>query len=126
MLKVSDARPAVVKNQEFVLSDKTLFNRVVGECGHEANLVPTPDMNPIPYIFRLRDGIGQKNQEICGKVLTLYICHFSLFTRRFWPNHWAERGPSAVLNFSLVMRRSRVRFPQAARVGPLEAARNVP
>lgn len=31
MLKVSDARPAVVKNQEFVLSDKTLFNRVVGD-----------------------------------------------------------------------------------------------
>jgi type III restriction enzyme len=30
-LKISDTRPAVVKNQEFVLSDKTLFNRVVGD-----------------------------------------------------------------------------------------------
>jgi type III restriction enzyme len=30
-MKISEARPAVVKNQEFVISDKTLFNRVVGD-----------------------------------------------------------------------------------------------
>jgi hypothetical protein len=39
-------------------------------------------------------------------VLTLYIRHFSLFTRRFWPNHWAPLDLPRVLNFSLVMRSS--------------------
>ncbi len=38
-------------------------------------------------------------------MLTLYIRNFSLFTRRFQPNHWAARGPRTVLHFSLVMKR---------------------
>lgn len=76
------------------------------ECGHVANLVPTPDINPIPYIFRLKDGIGEKNQEIEGKVLTLYIRRFSLFTLGFRPNYWAAQDLPRVLNFSLVMRMS--------------------
>jgi type III restriction enzyme len=34
-IKISDAKPSVVKNQEFVLSTKTLFNRVIGDSGLE-------------------------------------------------------------------------------------------
>jgi type III restriction enzyme len=34
-IKVSDTKPSVVKNQEFVLSSKTIFNRVIGDSGLE-------------------------------------------------------------------------------------------
>jgi type III restriction enzyme len=34
-IKISDAKPSVVKNQEFVMSAKTLFNRVIGDSGLE-------------------------------------------------------------------------------------------
>ncbi len=34
-IKVSDTKPSVVKNQEFVLSSKTVFNRVIGDSGLE-------------------------------------------------------------------------------------------
>lgn len=34
-IKLSEAKPSVVKNQEFVLSGKTLFNRVIGDSGLE-------------------------------------------------------------------------------------------
>lgn len=34
-IKISEAKPSVVKNQEFVLSGKTLFNRVIGDSGLE-------------------------------------------------------------------------------------------
>jgi type III restriction enzyme len=30
-IKISEAKPSVVKNQEFVLSSKTLFNRIIGD-----------------------------------------------------------------------------------------------
>lgn len=30
-IKISEAKPSVVRNQEFVLSEKTLFNRVIGD-----------------------------------------------------------------------------------------------
>jgi type III restriction enzyme len=34
-IKISDSKPSVVKNQEFVISAKTLFNRVIGDSGLE-------------------------------------------------------------------------------------------
>jgi type III restriction enzyme len=34
-IKLSEAKPSVVKNQEFVLSSKTLFNRIIGDSGLE-------------------------------------------------------------------------------------------
>jgi type III restriction enzyme len=31
-IKISEAKPSVVKNQEFIVSSKTLFNWVIGDC----------------------------------------------------------------------------------------------
>jgi hypothetical protein len=77
----------------------------------------------IPYIFRIKDGIGLKWQELCGKVLTLHIRNILLFTAGFRPNHWAALYPPVVLNFSLVRRRSKKLLHRAllknSRCGPV-------
>jgi type III restriction enzyme len=45
-IKISEAKPSVVKNQEFVLSSKTLFNRVIGDSGLELRFADFLDKAP--------------------------------------------------------------------------------
>jgi hypothetical protein len=45
---------------------------------------------PIPFIFRLRDGIGRKNQDIGGKVLTLHKASSAQIPSSATPTYSAE------------------------------------
>jgi type III restriction enzyme len=45
-IKISEAKPSVVKNQEFVLSEKTLFNRVIGDSKLELDFAKYLDSLP--------------------------------------------------------------------------------
>jgi hypothetical protein len=64
-IRVSEIRlegfpdPCNFERSGYLVGGKDL-SQYLGKCGHRANLVPTPDINPIPFIFRIKDGIGQK------------------------------------------------------------------
>lgn len=45
-IKISDAKPSVVKNQEFIISAKTLFNRIVGDSNLELSFAKYLDKSP--------------------------------------------------------------------------------
>jgi type III restriction enzyme len=45
-IKISEAKPSVVKNQEFILSNKTLFNRVIGDSKLELEFARRVDKWP--------------------------------------------------------------------------------
>jgi type III restriction enzyme len=45
-IKISEAKPSVVKNQEFVLSAKTLFNRIIGDSKLELSFAKYLDKSP--------------------------------------------------------------------------------
>lgn len=50
-IKLSQAKPAVVPNQEFVVSNKTLFNRVIGDSQLELNFAQYLDRAPDVQAF---------------------------------------------------------------------------
>jgi type III restriction enzyme len=45
-IKISEAKPSVVKNQDFVLSEKTLFNRIIGDSNLELEFAKYLDGQP--------------------------------------------------------------------------------
>lgn len=45
-IKISEAKPSVVKNQDFVLSEKTLFNRIIGDSRLELEFAKYLDAKP--------------------------------------------------------------------------------
>lgn len=45
-IKISDAKPTVVKNQKFILSKKTLFNRIIGDSELELAFAKYLDESP--------------------------------------------------------------------------------
>lgn len=50
-IKISEAKPSVVKNQKFILSSKTLFNRVIGDSQLELDFAKFLDTSPDVVTF---------------------------------------------------------------------------